>query len=463
MRNVPINSFEDYPMTWKPTINREDRPIYQALAKQLEYDIIEGRLVPGTKLPPQRELADYLEVNLSTISKAFKVSELKGLVSATIGSGTYVSYDAISNAYLLAEEKPKHLIEMGAILPDRVSYGPLFDLLQSMLQESDCARWFGYSRPGDAIWQKDAGVKLLKFAGFETTREHILLATGGQNAITATLASLCQHGDRIGVDHHTYPGLKTAAAMLGIQLVPIRSESDEMSPEALLYACKNENIKGLYIIPDYQNPMTYTMSVETRKAIAEIAVKYNLFIIEDGAYHLIQEKVLPAVATYAPEHTIYIASLSKSMAPGLRLAYVAVPLKYLDSTRKALYNLNISVSPLLAELASRVIVSNQFENIVAFHKEETKARNQLVNQYLGKENCLGEETGIFHWLHLPHQYTGDQFEQLAAAQGVQVYSGGRFAVGNVAPANAVRVGICAPETREQLEKALIILRKIIEM
>lgn len=73
MRIVPINSFEDYPMTWKPTLNREDRPIYQALAVQLECDIIEGRLVPGTKLPPQRELADYLDVNLSTISKAFKV------------------------------------------------------------------------------------------------------------------------------------------------------------------------------------------------------------------------------------------------------------------------------------------------------------------------------------------------------------------------------------------------------
>lgn len=462
MRIVPINSFEDYPMTWQPTLNREDRPIYQALAKQLECDIKEGRLVPGTKLPPQRELADYLDVNLSTISKSFKLSELKGLISSTIGSGTYVSYDAISNAYLLAEEKPKHLIEMGAILPDRVSYGPLHDLLQSMLQEEDCTKWFGYSRPGDSIWQKDAAVKLMKFAGFETTREHILFANGGQNAIAATLASLCQHGDRIGVDHHTYPGLKTVAAMLGIKLVPIRSEADEMSPEALLYACKNENIKGLYMIPDYQNPMTYTMSVEIRKAIAKIAIKYNLFIIEDGTYHLIQEKVLPALATYAPEHTIYIANLSKSMAPGLRLAYVAVPFKFLDSTRKALYNLNISVSPLLAELTARIIVSNQFEHIVALHKEETKARNQLVDHYL-KENCLGEATGIFRWLHLPIHYTGDQFEQLAAAQGVQVYSGGRFAVGNVAPANAVRLGICAPETREELEKALIILKKLIEI
>lgn len=460
---MPTNSFENYPMSWKPTVTRVGRPIYQALAKQLEDDIKEGHLVPGTKLPPQRELADYLEVNLSTISKAFKVAELKGLISATVGSGTYVSYDALSNAYLLAEEKPKHLIEMGAMLTDRVSYGPLFELLQAMLQESDYARWFDYSRPGDTVWQKDAGVKLLKYASVKTKKEHILMANGGQNAITATLAGLCQHGDRIGVDHHTYPGLKTAAAMLGIQLVPIRSEGDEMSPNALLYACKNENIKGLYLIPDYQNPLTYTMSVETRKAIAEIAIQHDLFIIENGMFHLLQDEVLPAVASYAPEQTIYVVSLSKSLAPGLRLAYVALPLKFLDPVRKALYNLNISVSPLFAELAARAIVSKQFEQVVALHKEETKARNQLVDYYLGEENCLGKATGIFRWLHLPSSYTGDQFEKLAAVQGVQVYSGGRFAVGNIVPANAVRLAVCTPETRAELERALLIIKKLLDV
>ncbi|TWT25808.1 PLP-dependent aminotransferase family protein [Planomicrobium sp. CPCC 101110] len=458
---MPTNSFENYPMSWKPTITRIERPIYQALAKQLEDDIKEGHLVPGTKLPPQRELADYLEVNLSTISKAFKVAELKGLISATVGSGTYVSYDAVSNAYLLAEEKPKHLIEMGAMLTDRVSYRPLFELLQAMLQEPDYARWFDYSRPGDTVWQKDAGVKLMEYARIKTKKEHILMANGGQNAITATLAGLCQHGDRIGVDHHTYPGLKTAAAMLGIQLVPIRSEGDEMSPKALLYACKNENIKGLYLIPDYQNPLTYTMSAETRKAIAEIAIQHDLFIIENGMFHLLQDEVLPAVASYAPEQTIYVVSLSKSMAPGLRLAYVALPLKFLDPVRKALYNLNISVSPLFAELAARAIVSKQFEQVIALHKEETKARNQLVDYYLGKENCIGKATGIFRWLHLPSSFTGDQFEKLASVHGVQVYSGGRFAVGNVAPANAVRLAICTPETRAELETALVILKKLL--
>lgn len=138
---MSINSFENYPMSWKPSIDKNKKPIYQAIAGQLEKDILNGVLLPGTKLPPQRELADYLDLNLSTISKAFKLCELKGLISASVGSGTFVSYDGLSNAYLLEDTKPKHLIEMGATLPDNVSYEPFLLKLKNMLQETDYEKW----------------------------------------------------------------------------------------------------------------------------------------------------------------------------------------------------------------------------------------------------------------------------------------------------------------------------------
>jgi DNA-binding transcriptional MocR family regulator len=459
---MPINSFENYPISWKPTIDKTKRPIYKALAGQLEEDILNGVLLPGTKLPPQRELADYLDLNLSTISKAFKVCELKGLLSAAVGSGTFVSYDALSNAYLLEDTKPRHLIEMGATLPDHTSYEPLLHQLKNMLQEADYEKWFGYGRAGESLWQKDAAIKLMRRGGFETTVDHILFANGGQNAIAATLASLCQPGDRIGADHHTYAGLKTVAAMLSVQIVPIKSENDEMSPTAFEYACKNDNIKGIYLIPDYHNPTASCLSVDNRKKIAAIAKKYNQFIIEDATYHLLNEKPLPAVASFAPEQVIYIASLSKSIAPGLRLAYVAVPSRFKEPISKALYNLNISVSPLLAELAARTIVSNQFEILIEDHREQTIRRNQAVNRYLADYNCLGTDTGIFRWLLLPGSITGSEFERLAAQHGVQVYAAERFVVGNSCPERAVRVSVCAPETHQDLEQGLKILKRLLD-
>lgn len=458
---MPINSFKDYPMSWKPSIGKTEKPIYKALAGRLEQDILCGVLLPGTKLPPQRELADYLDLNLSTISKAFKVCELKGLLSASVGSGTFVSYGALSNAYLLEDTKPQHLIEMGATLPDNTSYEPLLLQLKSMLQETDYEKWFGYGRAGESLWQKDAALKLIRRGGFETTVDHILFANGGQNAIAATLASLCKPGDRIGVDQHTYPGLKTVAAMLNVQIVPIKSENYEMSPTSFEYACKNESIKGIYLIPDYHNPTASFMSVENRKRIASIAKKYNQFIIEDGSYHLLGKKPLPAVATFAPEQVIYIASLSKALAPGLRLAYVAVPSQFKESISKALYNLNITVSPLLAELTARMIVSNEFEVLIEGHRKQTVRRNQVVNRYLVDYTCLGDETGIFRWLLLPGKITGAEFETLAARQGLQVYAAERFVVGNSCPERAVRISVCAPKTIEELEQGLIILKRLL--
>ncbi|PKG22682.1 aminotransferase-like domain-containing protein [Niallia nealsonii] len=459
---MPINSFENYPMSWKPSIAKTEKPIYKALARHLEHDILEGVLLPGTKLPPQRELADYLDLNLSTISKAFKVCELKGLLSASVGSGTFVSYDALSNAYLLEDTKPKHLIEMGATLPDNASFEPLILQLRSMLQEADYEKWFGYDRAGESLWQKDAAIKLIRRGGFETTVDHILFANGGQNAIAATLASLCKPGDRIGVDDHTYPGLKTVAAMLSVQIVPIKSENYEMSPTSFEDACKNDNIKGIYLIPDYHNPTASFMSVGNRKKIAAIAKKYKQFVIEDASYHLLNKEPIPALASFAPEQVIYISSLSKSLAPGLRLAYVAVPSQYKDPISKALYNLNITVSPLLAELTARTIVSNQFEGLIERHREQNILRNQILDQYLSDYTCLGDGTGIFRWLLLPGKGTGADFEMLAAKHGVQVYAAERFVVGNSCPDRAVRVSVCAPKTLEELEQGLIILKRLLD-
>ncbi|OAK67156.1 PLP-dependent aminotransferase family protein [Lederbergia galactosidilytica] len=460
---MPINSFENYPMSWKPTIDKMKKPIYQALASQLEEDILNGVLLPGTKLPPQRELADYLDLNLSTITKAFKLCGGKGLLSASVGNGTFVSYDALSNAYLLEDTKPRHLIEMGATLPDNASYDPIREQLKSMLQEADYEKWFGYGRAGESLWQKDAAVKLIRKGGLDTTVDHIVMANGGQNAIAATLASLCNPGDRIGVDQHTYPGLKTVAAMLNVQIVPIKSENYEMCPTAFEDACTNDNIKGIYLIPDYHNPTATYLSVEKRKKIAAIAKRHNQFIIEDASYHLLNKRPLPAMASFAPEQVIYIASLSKSIAPGLRLAYVAVPSRFKDPISKALYNLNVSVSPLLAELAARIIVSNQFEILIEKHRQQNIERNQLLNRHLADYSCLGDETGIFRWLLLPDKMTGAEFERLAAQKGVQVYAAERFVVGNSCPERAVRVSVSAPDTLEEFEEGLMTLKRLLNV
>lgn len=114
---MPINSFENYPMSRKPDISKKTGPKYITLVKLLEDDIKNGILKAGTKLPPQRELADFPDLNVSTISKVYKLCEQKGLISASVGNGTYVSSDAASEPVLPSGKKDCNTIDMGAIVP----------------------------------------------------------------------------------------------------------------------------------------------------------------------------------------------------------------------------------------------------------------------------------------------------------------------------------------------------------
>ena len=114
---MSINSFDNYPMSWKPDLSRASGPKYLALVSLMEDDIKNGTLKAGTKLPPQRELADYLNVNLSTISRAFKLCSQKGLLSASVGNGTYVCADVTAETVLLCGRENPRMIEMGALVP----------------------------------------------------------------------------------------------------------------------------------------------------------------------------------------------------------------------------------------------------------------------------------------------------------------------------------------------------------
>jgi DNA-binding transcriptional MocR family regulator len=257
---MPVNSFENYPMSWKPKLEKTNQPLYLSLVNQLEKDVADGVLLPGTKLPPQRELADFLDINVSTISRAFKVCLKNGLLSSSVGSGTFVSYDVNTNIFMTPDHS-SNLIEMGSMMPETesASKNEIIALLQRMMTEPDFEKLLQYGSLEGKAWQREAAIKLIEKSGYKITSDLLLLSSGGQNAIAAILAGLFQPGDRIGTDPLTYPGIKSAAKMLGIQLVPIKHNNNEISKDGLLYACKNENIKGIYIIPNYQNPTTHIM------------------------------------------------------------------------------------------------------------------------------------------------------------------------------------------------------------
>ena len=112
---MPFNSFLNYPMSWKPERSKLERPIYLSLAEQLEKDIAAGFLLPGTKLPPQRELADFLDINFTTVTRAYRICELKGLIYAVTGSGTFVAPNAAKSVTISTDNLTGSLIDLGFV------------------------------------------------------------------------------------------------------------------------------------------------------------------------------------------------------------------------------------------------------------------------------------------------------------------------------------------------------------
>lgn len=453
---MSINSFENYPMSWRPTLTHSGRPIYAELAQQLERDIRSGALLPGTKLPPQRELADFLDINLSTVSRAFKICADSGLLTGNVGDGTYVSYSSLTR---LTDAPREELIRLDAMTPETLEQSELVSVLRRMLAEPANARLFQYdlSHPE---WQSEAACRLLRRVGCNVSADGILTAGGGQNAIAAIFAALLRRGDKLGVDPLTYPGVKSAAKLFGIQLVPIEQENGCMSEAGIRYAIKNDGVRALFIMPDYQNPTAHVMSTEQRQMIARAAIESDLLIIEDGICKLLSDE-LSSVHDLAPENTVFTLSLSKTISPALKTAYIAAPERFKAPLDDALYSINLSQSALLSELGARLIASDNLEPLLTRRAEGIEKRNKLVDIMLNDFIVRGDRHALSRWLVLPGGISGAQFEREAARRGVCVYGSEHFAVGKSIPEAGARLAVCTPGSIDELEKALKIIREII--
>lgn len=288
------------------------------------------------------------------------------------------------------------------------------------------------------------------------------MAAGGQNALTASLGAFFERGDKIGTDPLTYPGVKTAAKMLGIHLIPIQNHNYEMTEEGIKYAIQNENIKGIYVIPDYHNPTTHIMSLETRKMIARVALEKNLLVIEDGINNLLEEIPVPPIVSFAPEHIVYLSSLSKTVSAGLRTAFIYVPNKLHEVLVTTLYSMNIALSPLLSTVAAGLIEEGIADEIIAERKNMIAERNIIVNEILAGFVVEGGLTSPLRYISLPEHFTGKSFEICAKEAGVQVYGAERFSVGNKPVDKTVRISVTTPKTIDDLKEGLSRLKNLLQ-
>lgn len=459
---MPINSFENYPMSWKPDRSILKRPFYLSIAESLENDITNGFLAPGTKLPPQRELADFLDINFTTITRSYKICELKGLIYAVTGSGTFVSPNATRSITISTNNFSGTCIDLGFVASFEQCNSMILETTKRVMEKPYLEQLFNYNDPTGMPHQKMAGLNWLESFGIYADTDHLAIVSGAQNALAITLSALFEPGNRIAVDFYTYSNFIELAKMFHIQLVPIIGDENGMIPDELENQCRLNEIQGIFLMPSCCNPTTIIISDARKKKLAAVIKKYNLIVIEDDIHAFLTANIIAdykqPMFQLLPEQTVYICSTSKSMCSGLRVAYMAFGDKFKEKILRAIFNINVKTSSLDGEIITDLILSGKANEIAFEKKKLAQSVNDLYAEYFPEAPNLGHPLSFFRWLPISKNMNAQELEATMLQKGIRVFHSERFLSGSNTPDKFLRIALASTNSLDELKTGLKILK-----
>lgn len=458
---MPFNSFLNYPMSWKPERSRLKRPIYLSLAEMLEEDIAAGFLTPGTKLPPQRELADFLDINFTTVTRTYRLCELKGLIYAVTGSGTFVSPNASKSVTISAENLAASSIDLGFVGSFEQCNEMINDTIVSIMKKRRFSELLDYEYPTGMPHHKAAAVNWLKNMGMHTDPDHLAIASGTLNAIALALFALFEPGNRIAVDTYAFVNFIELAKMHHLQLVPINGDQEGMLAEELEAQHRIKPIHGVFLSPSCCNPTTVMISERRKTALAEVIGRCGMILIEDDIHAFLSAGIIEdyrgPISRFLPEQSVYISGTSKPLCSGLRVAYLVYGDRFRDPLLTALFNVNVKTSSLDAEIITELILSGKAGEITERKRALSREMNDLYFQFFPDRKGIGHPLSFYRWLPVQDTRRGSEVERELLDAGIRVYHSDRFLSGPRKAENYLRVSLATVREKERLREALKIL------
>ncbi|MDX8124957.1 PLP-dependent aminotransferase family protein [Janthinobacterium sp. GMG2] len=439
---------DEHLTTWLPRLLAHGGPRFLQIADALQAAVADGSLTPGDRLPPQRHLAAQLDVDLTTITRAYDEARRRNLLEGRGARGTYVA-------------APK--VELTAILdlsmntpppPDGVDFDDMLKQgLSQVLMRADNELLMTYHLGGGSDSDRQAGAKWLAPMFGHLDSRQVVVCPGAQAAIAALILALTEPGDVILAEPTSYPGLRAAATQFGRYVIAVEADKHGMLPEMLEQACSQRKPRLVYLNPTLQNPTAITMPERRRKELASIAQRCNVRIVEDDPYWLLADAPPPPVATFAPEQVVYISTLSKCLTPGLRVAFVLIRDPYeRERFLVALRSFALMVAPLTAALATQWILDGSADGLLAGVRKEARLRHRMARDILaGRYSGAGD--GLHVWLELPAYWNSSQLAHAAASYGIAVTPAEAFATGS-GSVNAIRISLGSIKDRGRLQAGL---------
>jgi GntR family transcriptional regulator/MocR family aminotransferase len=426
------------------------------IANAITLAIARGRLTAGERLPSSRDLAQQLGVHRNTVLAAYRELLAEDWIRCERGRGTFVSRSLPHSPRAQSRRgRPREApaFDLRGAAPPAVPaalepgmqylYGGLPDL--GLLPGAALSRAYrrALQRPGDVLAYGDprghvslrtALATMLRTArGLELDENGIVVTRGSQMALALSARALFRPGDIVAVESLGYPPAWQALKSAGARLVPVAVDRDGIDVGALGKVCERKAVRGVYVTPHHQYPTTVTLSAARRMALLELAKTRRLSILEDDydhEFHYEGQPVLPLAARDDHGLVVYVGTLSKVLAPGLRIGYVVAAPELLERIVAQRYYLDRQ-----GDLASERAVAELIED-GEMSRHLRRARRVYLER---RDSCVSElrqrfaqrlsfrvpKGGMSLWLQV-HGTSVERWLERCTKRGVAFQVGGQF-------------------------------------
>jgi DNA-binding transcriptional MocR family regulator len=441
-------------MEWKPT-KAAGIAVYKQIANYIEGRIMNGEFPSGSWLPSERLLAEELNVNRSTIISAYDELHAAGLVKRVKGIGTIVNTDiwadvakrlpnweqyVKSGFFQLNNPINRQIYSVTQSETDiiNLAVGELsrdllpVQLLQDVHRSMEISSYLGYEHiQGNVKLRETLAAHLQSHRNIDSTASSILITSGAQQALHLIIQSLLSPGDAVVIEDPSYAYSLPIFQSAGLRTFLLPVSEDGIDPEEIISLYKKHRIKMIFLNPNFQNPTGTSLSEEKRLKIIDISTKYGIPIVEDDPYSLTDfsdRKVQTLKSMDRDGTVIYISSLSKIIASGLRIGWILAPQSVINRLADAKQQIDFGHPNYPQWIAENLLSSAAFDNHIRKLRKGLRVKRDMMIQaiklHFGETiEYIIPEGGIHLWCKLKDHFDEQQLFKEAIRQGM-VYAPG---------------------------------------
>ncbi len=441
---------------------------YLPLVEELAAQIRTGRLPPGTRLPTHRRLAERHGIALVTATRVYAELESMGLISGEVGRGTFVREIALPRGLSIDQQAvAAGFVDLNFNYPSLPGQAKLLSrALRQLAAGGDLEALLRYAPHGGRPHERACVARHLLSRGLAVDPASVLIVDGAQHGLAVTATALLRPGDVVAVDALTYPGFKVLAEMLHLELAPIPAAGEggkggqEPDLDALERLCLRRRVHAIYVMPTLHNPLGWVSSASWRRRLAAIVRRHGLIAIEDAAYAFLEKDPPVPLAALAPEATIYVSGLSKSVATGLRFGFVAAPATWVPKLERAIRATTWSTPGIVTTLACAWLDDGTVNRLEAEKRRDAAARQAIAREALAGLTLIGHPASYFVWLSLPLEVRADRVAAALLDEGISVSTAEPFATSKQVP-HAIRLALGSIGL-DRLRTTLQVVKRLVE-